>query len=167
MILRISFFLIFFLFIKSSYALNLPKEVLQGSLIIGQEPSIDQIMVDNVKTKLSEEGYYVFPVGRDHINPIQVMTFLNNEIKMLKKPLIEMTKTIDTVHLARKLIPGAAASLDALCKRFNIDISKREKHGALLDAQLLAEVYLELTGGRQASLVLEGSEEKSYKKKNN
>ena len=90
--------------------------------------------------------------------------FLNNEIIMLKKPLIEMTKTIDTVHLARKLIPGAAASLDALCKRFNIDISKREKHGALLDAQLLAEVYLELTGGRQASLVLEGPEEKSYKK---
>ena len=80
MILRISFFLIFFLFIKSSYALNLPKEVLQGSLIVGQEPSIDQIMVDNVKTKLSEEGYYVFPVGRDHINPIQVMTFLNNKI---------------------------------------------------------------------------------------
>lgn len=80
MILRISFFLIFFLFIKSSYALNLPKEVLQGSLIIGQEPSIDQIMVDNVKTKLSEEGYYVFPVGRDHINPIQVITFLNNKI---------------------------------------------------------------------------------------
>jgi len=90
--------------------------------------------------------------------------FLNNEITMLKKPLIEMTKTIDTVHLARKLMPGAAASLDALCKRFNIDISKREKHGALLDAQLLAEVYLELTGGRQSSLVLEGTEEKSYKK---
>lgn len=69
-------------------------------------------------------------------------------------PVIDITKTIDTVQLAREKIPGAAASLDALCKRFDIDISIREKHGALLDAKLLAEVYLELTGGRQASLSL-------------
>jgi DNA polymerase III subunit epsilon len=80
--------------------------------------------------------------------------FLNNELKILGLPLIEMDKSIDTVQLARKTIPGAAASLDALCKRFEIDLSGREKHGALLDAQLLAEVYLELTGGRQASLGL-------------
>ena len=80
--------------------------------------------------------------------------FLNNELNLVKKPLIKIEKTIDTVALARKTLPGAAASLDALCKRFNIDLSRREKHGALLDAQLLAEVYLELTGGRQSSLQL-------------
>ena len=80
--------------------------------------------------------------------------FLNSELKMANMPLIEMQKTIDTVHLAREKIPGAAASLDALCKRFEIDLSLREKHGALLDAKLLAEVYLQLTGGRQASLSL-------------
>jgi DNA polymerase-3 subunit epsilon len=80
--------------------------------------------------------------------------FLNSELKMANMPLIEIKKTIDTVHLAREKIPGAAASLDALCKRFEIDLSLREKHGALLDAKLLAEVYLQLTGGRQSSLSL-------------
>jgi len=80
--------------------------------------------------------------------------FLNSELKRIGMPLIEMKNTIDTVQLAREKIPGAAASLDALCKRFEIDLSIREKHGALLDAKLLAEVYLELTGGRQASFTL-------------
>tara|TARA_B100000686_G_scaffold351311_1_gene449738 strand:- start:26134 stop:26808 length:675 start_codon:yes stop_codon:yes gene_type:complete len=89
--------------------------------------------------------------------------FLNNELNLLKKPTINLEKTIDTVMLAKKIIPGAAASLDALCKRFNIDLSRREKHGALLDAQLLAEVYLELTGGRQSSLELNSFEEKKKK----
>ena len=89
--------------------------------------------------------------------------FLNNELNLLKKPIINIEKTIDTVMLARKIIPGAAASLDALCKRFNIDLSRREKHGALLDAQLLAEVYLELTGGRQSSLELNSFKEKTNK----
>ena len=88
--------------------------------------------------------------------------FLNNELSLIKRPIINIEKTIDTVLLARKTLPGAAASLDALCKRFHIDLSRREKHGALLDAQLLAEVYLELTGGRQSSLELSSS----YKKKN-
>jgi DNA polymerase-3 subunit epsilon len=60
------------------------------------------------------------------------------------------------VPLARRKFPGASASLDALCKRFDIDLSAREKHGALLDAQLLAEVYLELVGGRQPGLELMG-----------
>lgn len=63
-------------------------------------------------------------------------------------------EAIDTVGMARKRFPGAPASLDALCKRFNIDNSARTLHGALLDAQLLAEVYLELSGGRQAGLAL-------------
>jgi len=90
--------------------------------------------------------------------------FLNNELSLIKRPIIKMEKTIDTVVLARKTLPGAAASLDALCKRFNIDLSRREKHGALLDAQLLAEVYLELTGGRQSRLELSSNDEKKNKK---
>ena len=80
--------------------------------------------------------------------------FLNNELKLINLPIINVDKAIDTVQLARQTIPGAAASLDALCKRFEIDLSQRDKHGALLDANLLAEVYLELTGGRQSSLIL-------------
>ena len=83
------------------------------------------------------------------------MRFINAELARLGFAPIPMDRAIDTVIIARKKFPGAPASLDALCRRFNIDLSSREKHGALLDAQLLAEVYLELLGGRQAMLVLE------------
>ena len=93
--------------------------------------------------------------------------FLNNELKLVNLPIINIEEAIDTVQLARQTIPGVAASLDALCKRFNIDLSKREKHGALLDAQLLAEVYLELTGGRQVSLTLNQSAKNMDLSKNN
>ena len=91
--------------------------------------------------------------------------FLNSELAEADLPLINIEKTIDTVQMARQKTPGAPASLDALCKRFDIDISKREKHGALLDAQLLAEVYLELTGGRQGNFVL-NKPDSSFKTKN-
>ena len=82
--------------------------------------------------------------------------FLNAELARLGFPRIE-NKYIDTVAVARRRYPGAPASLDALCKRFEIDNSSRNFHGALLDAQLLAEVYIELSGGKQADLGLAGS----------
>lgn len=77
------------------------------------------------------------------------MKFLNAEFRRLGRPEWPMRRAIDTIPLARRRFPGAQASLDALCRRFGIDNSGREKHGALLDAELLAEVYLELIGGRQ------------------
>ncbi len=84
--------------------------------------------------------------------------FLNAELARLADfPHIAMERAIDTVRLARQKFPGAQVSLDALCKRFNIDNSARVKHGALLDAELLAEVYLELIGGRQQGLGFAGS----------
>lgn len=79
--------------------------------------------------------------------------FLNAELALLSRAKLT-NPHIDTVKEARKKFPGAPASLDALCKRFNIDNSQRTFHGALLDAQLLAEVYLELSGGRQPGLEL-------------
>lgn len=83
--------------------------------------------------------------------------FLNAELARLQDfPHLAMERAVDTVKLARAKFPGAQASLDALCKRFNIDNSARTKHGALLDAELLAEVYLELIGGRQQGLGLAG-----------
>jgi DNA polymerase-3 subunit epsilon len=82
------------------------------------------------------------------------MKFLNAELSVANKPTIPMERALDTVLMARKRFPGQPASLDALCKRFNIDLSARTKHGALLDAELLADVYLELMGGRQSSLGL-------------
>lgn len=75
--------------------------------------------------------------------------FLNAELKSVGLPIIEQKRCVDTVLLARKKFPGAPASLDALCKRFAIDLKERDKHGALIDAKLLAAVYLELKGGRE------------------
>ncbi len=88
--------------------------------------------------------------------------FLNSELSHLGFPQIPINRSIDTVALARKKFPGSPASLDFLCKKFNIDASKREKHGALLDAQLLAEVYLELRGGRQSILEINVSGKQSF-----
>ncbi len=82
------------------------------------------------------------------------MGFLNAELKACGKPGLEMGRAVDTVRMTRQKFPGAPASLDALCRRFQIDNSNRELHGALLDARLLAEVYLELIGGRQQGLEL-------------
>lgn len=83
------------------------------------------------------------------------MKFINAELERAGFPLIPMKRSIDTVLMARQKFPGQPASLDALCKRFSIDLSARSKHGALLDAELLADVYLELHGGRQVRLSLE------------
>lgn len=85
------------------------------------------------------------------------MTFLNAELKWVGRPPIASSRAVDTLMIARKRFPGAQNSLDALCRRFNIDNSGRVKHGALLDAELLAEVYLELMGGRQPGLVLDAA----------
>lgn len=82
------------------------------------------------------------------------MKFLNAELGWLKLPQLPWDQAIDTLAIARKKFPGSPASLDALCRRFNIDNSNRTLHGALLDSEILAEVYLELVGGRQPGLVL-------------
>ncbi len=80
--------------------------------------------------------------------------FLNHELAECGRPSVSMSRMVDTLTLARSKHPGAKHSLDALCMRFGIDRSHRVKHGALLDAQLLAQVYVELTGGRQIGLGL-------------
>lgn len=86
--------------------------------------------------------------------------FLNYELKLCGFPEVSMERMIDTVAIARQLHPGAKHSLDALCTRYGIDRSHRIKHGALLDAELLAQLYIELTGGRQIGLGLAQEEEK-------
>jgi DNA polymerase III subunit epsilon len=83
------------------------------------------------------------------------LRFVNAELTMLGHPPVGPERIVDTLALARRRHPGAPASLDALCQRYGIDSSRRTKHGALLDAELLAEIYAELTGGRQASLLLQ------------
>jgi DNA polymerase-3 subunit epsilon len=80
--------------------------------------------------------------------------FLNAELTRCGLAIVDMGRMIDTIAIARTLHPGAKHSLDALCSRYGIDRSHRVKHGALLDAELLAQLYIELTGGRQIGLTL-------------
>ncbi len=77
------------------------------------------------------------------------MKFLNAELRWLGMQDLPMDQAVDTLAIARRKFPGSPASLDALCRRFGVDNTAREKHGALLDSEILAEVYLELIGGRQ------------------
>ena len=82
------------------------------------------------------------------------MKFLNAELQWISLQPLPYAQAIDTLELARRKFPGAQNSLDALCRRFGVDNSAREKHGALLDSEILAEVYLELIGGRQPDFAL-------------
>ncbi|AHC73256.1 DNA polymerase III, epsilon subunit [Candidatus Endolissoclinum faulkneri L5] len=81
------------------------------------------------------------------------MKFLNNELRLIGIPEIPISRALDTCAMARKKYPGAHVSLDALCRRFDIDNSNRDFHGALIDANLLASIYLELIGGCQPDLI--------------
>ena len=83
------------------------------------------------------------------------MGFLNAELRRLGKPPLPANQATDTLEIARRKFPGAQASLDALCRRFGVDNSNRTLHGALLDSEILAEVYLELLGGRQQGMALD------------
>lgn len=84
------------------------------------------------------------------------LKFLNSELSRLKKPNLPSSRAIDTAAMARRKFPGSPASLDALCRRFNINLDERKSkgHGAMLDVELLSQVYLELMGGRQPGLEL-------------
>ena len=85
------------------------------------------------------------------------MKFLNAELRWSERPQIPTEQALDTLAIARKRFPGSPASLDALCRRFNISTKARTLHGALLDSEILSEVYLELVGGRQPDLTLAGN----------
>lgn len=89
--------------------------------------------------------------------------FINSELERINKPKFNLDNAIDTLDMARKKFPGASASLDSLCKRFNIDTSAREKHGALIDCFLLAEVYVNLIGGKQSGLIFHQDETNNIK----
>lgn len=98
-------------------------------------------------------------IGNDSIlvahNASFDINFLNFELKQLCKPILPWTRVVDTLEIARNTFPGARNNLDALCRRFGVDNSNRTNHGALLDAELLAKVYLELMGGEEPTMGLE------------
>ena len=86
------------------------------------------------------------------------MSFLNYELKLINQKEIDKSNVVDTLEIARSKYPGSQNSLDALCKRFNIDNSRREKHNALIDCQLLKAVYINLVDQKEPKLSLENTE---------
>ena len=91
--------------------------------------------------------------------------FINNELSILGRPILS-NPVVDTVSLARAVLNTRVANLDYLCRRFKIDLSERDLHGALLDSRLLAEVYLELKGGKQFSMNLSKNKKEKLKPEN-
>lgn len=104
------------------------------------------------------DGWLEF-IGEDAVliahNASFDINFLNYELKQIGKPTLSWDRVVDTLEIARSMFPGARNNLDALCRRFGVDNSSRTNHGALLDAELLAKVYLELMGGEEPTMGLE------------
>jgi DNA polymerase-3 subunit epsilon len=100
------------------------------------------------------QGFVDFVAGDTLVihNAAFDMKFINYELERCNRKALSYELTVDTLLMARKKFPGAKATLDALCQRFDISLERREKHGALLDAELLADMYLEMLGERQSSL---------------
>lgn len=129
---------------------DMPTEAFEvhglSEAFLADKPTFQQI-ADAFLTFVADAPLVIHNAGFD-------MKFINAELERCGRKPLPMSQAVDTVQIARRKFPGAQASLDALCKRFGIDNAKRTKHGALLDSELLAEVYLELMGGRQAGLEL-------------
>ncbi len=121
--------------------LDSPREAKPGEVTLRDKPVFKQVgqkFLDFVK----DSKLIIHNASFD-------MKFLNAELKWMGLPQLPMEQALDTLAMARTKFPGSPATLDALCRRFNIDNAARTLHGALLDSQILAEVYLELNGGRQ------------------
>lgn len=131
---------------------SMPKEAFEvhglGDDFLRDKPKFAQIVQDFVDFIADDARLVIHNASFD-------MKFLNAELRRAGFPVLPWSRALDTLALAREKFPGAPASLDALCRRFGVDNSNRELHGALLDSELLAEVYLELIGGRQPDLVLD------------
>jgi DNA polymerase-3 subunit epsilon len=127
---------------------------LSAAFLAGQPPFAE--VVDEFLAFLDREGAADHAPARLVIHNAEFdLAFLNMELRLLTRPPLDGGRPIvNTLQIARQRFPGAPNSLDALCRRFNVDSSARTKHGALLDAELLAEVYLGLMGGRQPDLGL-------------
>ena len=112
---------------------------------LSDKPTFEEIC-DDFLAFIGSDSYLVAHNAKFDIG------FLNYQLNELNKPQIDEERVIDTVPIARKKFPGSRVNLDELCRRFGVDNSKRTVHGALLDAQLLADVYLELLGGHEPGL---------------
>ena len=134
-----------------------------------RDVSEDAYKVHGYSNKFLSDKKTFSEISRDFLNFIKNkkiiihnapfdLSFLNYELRLTKQKEIDRKDVIDTLEIARSKVPGAQNSLDALCKRFNIDNSKREKHNALIDCNLLKEVYINLLDQKEPKLNLESSE---------
>ena len=123
----------------------------------------DEMLIDKPRFVEVADQFLEFIADSELIihNAAFDIRFLNAELAKISEHRIPDERTFCTLIFARRKYPGAPASLDALCRRFNIDLSARVKHGALIDARLLADVYLELIGGRQPGFLLVGAQEQA------
>jgi len=121
--------------------LDVPRPPKPGEVTLRDKPLFNQVAQSFVEF-VADAKLVIHNAAFD-------MKFLNAELKWLKFQPLPWEQAVDTLAIARKKFPGSPASLDALCRRFNIDNASRTLHGALLDSEILAEVYLELIGGRQ------------------
>jgi DNA polymerase-3 subunit epsilon len=137
--------------------LNPERPVSEGAFAV--HGLSDAFLADKPRFAEVAEDFLAFIAGSRlviHNAPFDV-GFLDMELGKLGKPALDPARVLDTLQLARRKHPGASNSLDALCSRYQIDNSRRVRHGALLDAEILADVYIELIGGKQAALGLSPS----------
>ncbi len=130
--------------------LSPPRKAEPGEVTLKDKPVFAQIAQDFVNF-VGDATLVIHNAAFD-------MKFLNAELGWLKMQKLPTSQALDTLAIARKKFPGSPASLDALCRRFAIDNTARTLHGALLDSEILAEVYLELIGGRQPGMDLSGQQ---------
>jgi len=135
----------------------LNPERIMGDDVIAVHGITNEFVQDKPKFKEVADKFLNF-IGSDSKlvihNAAFDMKFLNAELQACGRPLLSDDRVIDTLLIAKQKFPGRRVNLDELCKRFNIDASARTVHGALLDSELLADVYLELIGGREPGLIL-------------
>lgn len=142
---------------------NVPNEALQvhglGNDFLRDKPIFSNIVADFLEF-IGDSKLVIHNASFD-------MRFINAELSRINRPQMPLNRALDTLDIARKKFPGSPASLDALCRRFGIDNKVRKLHGALLDSEILAKVYLELIGGRQPDFMLssQAATPTHYKKK--
>ena len=138
--------------------INPEREIDEGAIAV-HGITLDFLADKPVFAEVAEE--FLAFIGSDPLvihNASFDMAFINAELTRVDRPVLSIDQSIDTLAIARKKFPGAQANLDALCRRFEIDNTHRTLHGALLDADLLARVYIELLGGRQPGLLLDANQ---------
>jgi len=150
------------------YQQYINPERTQSAEVIAVHGLTDEFLSDKPTFKEIADDFLKF-IGDDSILVIHNapfdMKFLNAELSWCGKPGIPMDRALDTLLMARQKFPGSRVNLNDLCKRFGIDNSARTVHGALLDSQLLAEVYLEMLGGKEPSLMLKSNQHIEKKEK--